>query len=63
MSEENNGGQEPDNQPEGADNFEAPEAKVDDLDLGPDFDRDFPSYANEANKELNNKVRCVTYNN
>ncbi len=31
-------------------------------DLGPEVDDDFPTYANEANKELNRKVRDVTPN-
>lgn len=30
------------------------------VDLGPEVDEDFPTYANEANKELNRKVNSVT---
>jgi hypothetical protein len=53
MSEPDNAGNEPENQPEPA----APEEN----ELGPDFDNDFPTYANEANKELNRKVRALRH--
>jgi len=56
MSEPDNADNEPENRPEP----NAPEEKVEQNELGPDFDDDFPTYANEANKELNRKVRGVT---
>jgi hypothetical protein len=33
---------------------------ADEPDFGPEVDDDFPTYANEANKELNRKVLDVT---
>lgn len=54
MSEPNNAGDESEHQPE-----PVPPEEKEEEELGPDFDDDFPTYANEANKELNRKVKAL----
>ena len=57
MSDPENAGEVPENRP-----VPPTEPQPEEPDLGPEVDEDFPTYANEANKELNRKVIDVTIN-
>jgi len=60
MEDPENPGDQPQNPPLPPPEEPAAQPPAEEPNLGPEVDEDFPTYANEANKELNRKVINVT---